>query len=814
MAVPAPRLAHDVNASVLEHGTTVLGSANIPHYAAAVLRALSFGQPNSDALRALSDEEWKQSLKLCDRTQLTLLVGRYFREVLPEWVRNRIDGNLADYGVRFERLKSDLAEIVGVLEAAGIDYVVLKGMTHSPHLTPDPILRTQGDIDIWCEHARVFEARELIEQLGYRSVEAAERRHLSPMLRSHEFQWRGDYFASDLPVAVELHFRLWDGDFEFIRIPGEAGLWDRRTIACFDGRSLPALSKADMLGFAAMHLMMHLLQGQALLQRSWEIAHFLHTHRDQEGFWDEWRRIHSPEMRSVEAIVFALAGAWFGCALPAVVRQEIADLPDDVRLWLRHFGFTPLESLFRSRKQEIWLHFALVQGWKAKGRILRRRFFPSPAGNPLVTSDKLGRLARLNRHVKFFGPRAIHHARAVVPSLIGGMKWWWIGTRLGREFLRFQAAAMLVTLGNYVFLLLYNLWLLDRGFHENVLGQIASAVTAGTVAGIIPAASLIRRCGLRTSLLIAFLGSAAAQALRAIGGSVPELVASAFLQGAFFSVWAVAFSPTIASLTEERNRTFAFSLNCAVGMGLGVIVGLLGGQLPALFQRVSPFTGAAEAKQLGLIIGAAVIALAAIPVSRLRLPARPERESRAYPHGRFIYGFLIALCVWSLGTGAFNPFFNVYFSTRVHMGVEQIGMVFSLAQSAQALMVLMAPALLQRMGHRKGIAAMQVAAGLSLALLATNLPPFGAAIAFTAYMCFQYMSEPAILSMLMNRVVPSERGGASALYFLATSTAGALAVLAAGFAITRFGYPMLLTSAALATIASAIFFLALVRDVA
>ena len=37
---------------------------------------------------------------------------------------------------------------------------------------------------------------------------------------------------------------------------------------------------------------------------------------------------------------------------------------------------------------------------------------------------------------------------------------------------------------------------------------------------------------------------------------------------------------------------------------------------------------------------------------------------------------LIALAVWHLGTGTFNPFFNAFF-VRMHVGIERIGLLFS-----------------------------------------------------------------------------------------------------------------------------------------
>ncbi len=73
-------------------------------------------------------------------------------------------------------------------------------------------------------------------------------------------------------------------------------------------------------------------------------------------------------------------------------------------------------------------------------------------------------------------------------------------------------------------------------------------------------------------------------------------------------------------------------------------------------------------------------------------------------------------------------------------------------------------------------------------------------------MSLQYMSEPGVFSMLMSRVAPGERSGASALYLLVTSIGGSIAALAAGGAVVRFGYPSVLAaSAVLAAVAALLF---------
>jgi predicted MFS family arabinose efflux permease len=165
--------------------------------------------------------------------------------------------------------------------------------------------------------------------------------------------------------------------------------------------------------------------------------------------------------------------------------------------------------------------------------------------------------------------------------------------------------------------------------------------------------------------------------------------------------------------------------------------------------------------------------------------------------------FLAALLLWSLATGAFNPFFNVYFSKNLGMAVSQIGTLFSLSQLVQVAAVLLAPVVLRRLGAISGLISIQMATALALAALALGPPSPLAALAYAGYMGFQFMSEPGIYSLLMDRVQPEERSGASALNFLVIFGGQAIAAMAAGFGVKRFGYPVVLfIAAALAALAA------------
>jgi predicted MFS family arabinose efflux permease len=394
-------------------------------------------------------------------------------------------------------------------------------------------------------------------------------------------------------------------------------------------------------------------------------------------------------------------------------------------------------------------------------------------------------------------------------TCLRGLEWWWIRQQLGRDFLVFLSASVLFDFGEFVFFLLYNLYLLGNGFDEKFIGQVSAALTAGTFVGAIPAAAISNRAGLRKAVLIALLGTAAATAFRGLAVWPLALLASAFLNGLFLSFWAVSLPPAIAGLTNNRNRTLAFSLITSIGIGIGALAGLIGGHLPGLLKHLNPSLSSNGSTRVALLLGSACVALALIPAMWLRFPAVPRTDEvrKQYPYGPFIYGFLGALFVWTIGTAGFNPFFNLYFARRLHVAVADIGLIFSYGQIAQVLAIPLAPFILKRTGDVRGIAMMQLATAVALGLLAVVSNSRWGTLLYIAYMSFQYMSEPGLFSMLMSRVGGSQQSGAAALHFLTTSLAGIFAAAVAGSLLSRVGYePVLAVCAGVILIAAMVFY--------
>ena len=224
--------------------------------------------------------------------------------------------------------------------------------------------------------------------------------------------------------------------------------------------------------------------------------------------------------------------------------------------------------------------------------------------------------------------RVYTHLRVLPTTLWHGARLWWSSKELNAEFLTFLAIWLLVTFGIYIFFLLYNLYLLDRGLRENLLGLMTSAMTLGSVAGAIPAGMLAQRVGLRNALLVCLISVSLISVLRLVFVSEMPLLVFAFIAGSFSAILPVVLTPAIAQLTNEKSRPFGFSVVLSSGIALGILGGQVAGRLPGWLMHISPLATAARAKEAALLLACGIMALALVPASRLQLASRPVRQTK------------------------------------------------------------------------------------------------------------------------------------------------------------------------------------------
>ena len=696
---------------------------------------------------------------------------------------------------------------------------MLKGFSLCPQFVTSPQWRAQYDIDLLFRREEVLRARDAAARIGYEPLDGFDRvplDHMPTMIRKTGWEWRGDYFDPEIPLALELHFRLWDERTEGFGVDTSA-FWDRRERRELCGLEFAALHRADAVGYACLHLLRHLLRGDLRPSHVYELASFLQRAAEDDDLWGQWLELHGRDLRRAEAIAFGLARQWFACEIAPAAAEEIAALPERVADWLRVYGDAPLRAQFQPNKDELWLHLSLLDSRSTKLAVMRRRLIPARLPGPVdavhVPENEITwrrRLRRQWRYTSYLGERTRHHAQTLWPTLKSGLAWSAHTAGLEASFWHFFVAASLFNAGLFVFFLLYNLYLLQIGFSEKFIGALSSSMIAGSVAGSLGAAVALSRWGLRRTMRVCLIALGAASAARAIVTAEPALIGLAFLCGCGTATWAVALSPTVASLTTERSRPRAFSLVCASGIGLGVAAGVIGGRLPGW---LAPIAGSQVGSyRAALVLASLTVVLGIWPLSKFGDATVPREPAAIGRPSRTLIRFLIAIAVWHLATGAFNPFFNTFFA-HLKIPVSRIGLLFSVSQMAQTAAVLLAPLALRRLGLLRGVASMQLATAVTMGFLVFTSSAAGAAFLYAAYMSAQFMSEPGMFSYLMDSTPPEGRNTASSLNFVVAFTAQAIAAAVAGVAIVRVGYPAVIGVAAILCAVSALLFRFLVSPV-
>jgi len=386
---------------------------------------------------------------------------------------------------------------------------------------------------------------------------------------------------------------------------------------------------------------------------------------------------------------------------------------------------------------------------------------------------------------------------------------------MNRGLANYLVAVALVSLGMYIHVLLFNLYLADLGFREDTMGRLVGAMTLGTALGTVAAAALARRAGLRLTILVALCGLSLALAWRAVA-SATSLTAASFLAGFFLAGWFVTNAPAIAALSfstaapDARQSALPFSFNTALGIGVGAAGGFLAGWLPGWL----PGASAAATKRMALLAAAALPAVATLVIVRLRFPEIPHSALRiphsfllrSSPSRAFLLRFLAAVSVWYVFSAGFLPFFNVYLRNRMGASLETIGGIFAATQVAQALAVLLMAPLIAWLRPVRAVVLTQLLAAAALFALWPVETLHAAAALCLVYLSFQVMSEPGLQSMLMSRMQPEERATASAANLLLMFGMQALAGAAAGALIAARGYSALFIAlGATGLIAAALF---------
>jgi MFS family permease len=389
-------------------------------------------------------------------------------------------------------------------------------------------------------------------------------------------------------------------------------------------------------------------------------------------------------------------------------------------------------------------------------------------------------------------------------------------SRNARLFLLSQAIA---GIGSGIYSLLFNLYLVRLGYHEDFIGQVTGVTTLVTGIVAIPAGLLADRIGRRRSMLLGGIVVPLAYLAQTLAPR-PEimLVTGAFV-GAGIAMVSIAFNPFMAENSEPAERPYLFSSSFSLMMLSGMVGNLAGGVLPRVFSSLfSLLPQDAAPYRLALWAAVGLYALAALPFYFLREDRRLEaRVEAVHPQismarsdvYRRMAAYVIVSILVGVAGGVILPFMNVYFHNQFGLPDAQVGVIFAASQLLMGVVMLWSPQLARRVGKMPSITAGYFSAVPFLGILALTGNPWVAAAAYLGRNVGMNVISPIGGAFAMELVPPRLRATLSGINNMAWNMTWAISSVIGGGLILAWGYSRVFAlSAVFYVITGSVFLLA------
>jgi MFS family permease len=363
-------------------------------------------------------------------------------------------------------------------------------------------------------------------------------------------------------------------------------------------------------------------------------------------------------------------------------------------------------------------------------------------------------------------------------------------------------ATVFVAAGMAIQNVIYNLYIIQMGFNEQLVGQVVSATALGVALSGIPAGLLHNRVDSRVRFGFSAFSMALVMAVRGLSHTPFWLIFWAAANGVASSVYFVSIFPFLTEQSSQKERPHLFGSNMAVWTGFTMVGSFLAGQLPGLWKSFLPGWADVSYLQYSLFTAAGIALIGFVPflfsksqpvsfkveVKRRFLPPSESREA-------MLSGALV-LGLTGLVIGLVNPFMNVYFKKIFMISTPLIGIIFSLSQFMGLLSALIAPLLVQRFGLTRTPIFLMWLNVFFLISMGLPIPFLGIAFSFLFSVGIERMGDVPLMNLVMVTVSPSDRGSMSGLRLITNYGAQALAGLLASVLIRQAGYLSLFAVAA------------------
>ena len=127
--------------------------------------------------------------------------------------------------------------------------------------------------------------------------------------------------------------------------------------------------------------------------------------------------------------------------------------------------------------------------------------------------------------------------------------------RCSRNCLVYLVAGYSWSLGLMTFFVVYNLYLLDPGFHEEFIGRVSGCMTLGSLAVSFPMSYWLNRFGVLPVIRTAVLLTCLSLIIRSLATTPSLLLTFAFLNGCVIGALMISAPPFLAANTSADVRT-------------------------------------------------------------------------------------------------------------------------------------------------------------------------------------------------------------------------------------------------------------------
>ena len=330
-----------------------------------ILRCLR--ETNAFELQAAFDEfteqDWDAWLETTNEMGLAIIINSRMRRMgvnFPAPVQARLQASLHTNSANNLGILSALHKLAAVFEAAGLPFILLKGVFLAEKLYGNFGERLITDLDILTRLQDLPAALRLVEGLGYRAE-----RPFDPQYELQVSQHLPPYHLTDMPV-LEMHLTLLDPMPHF-HIDMD-GIWQRALRTKVAGREVLVLCDEDLL----LHLCTHAAYNH-LFDNELRLLYDIKLLLEKYGGSLDWqvltRRAREWGVQNAVYLALRLTDELIGCPVPASAWQALQPANFDERLIQISQGRVFSKQMLAGGLVFVWSEKGLIN--RVKASVLR-----------------------------------------------------------------------------------------------------------------------------------------------------------------------------------------------------------------------------------------------------------------------------------------------------------------------------------------------------------------------------------------------------------------------------------------------------------